>query len=70
MHTRNLIEAHVRRRFRGVDLAAVVNATIDANVLERQRGDDAGSKAREPGRRHRTAGAEDVPERQRRRRDG
>jgi hypothetical protein len=36
MQVRNLIQARRRRRLQGVELAADVNAAIDANVLERR----------------------------------
>jgi hypothetical protein len=37
MHVRNTIRAHLHRRLQGVDVAADVNAAIDANVLRRRR---------------------------------
>jgi hypothetical protein len=37
MHVRKLIQAHLRQRRQGIDVAADVNAVIDANVLHRRR---------------------------------
>jgi len=57
MHVRNLIQAQVRRQLQSVDVAADVNASIDANVLERRHpADDTRSQAGEPRRRHRPGG--------------
>jgi hypothetical protein len=48
MHVRNLIQAHVRRQLQSADVAADVNASIDANVLERRYpADDARAHRRE-----------------------
>jgi hypothetical protein len=46
MHVRKIIQAHMRRHLRGVDVATDVNAAIDANVLGRRLpADDARSTA-------------------------